>query len=101
VLQELIDQERGISYGVVQRGREVDRGVPVVRISNFVGNRFFVGHSRASLENLSPSHPRACASLADTATTWPNARSNGHDSLAIPSHSPAKMADAQAHGANT
>jgi type I restriction enzyme S subunit len=39
-LGELIDQERGISYGVVQRGPEIDGGVPVVRISNFGGNRF-------------------------------------------------------------
>ena len=39
-LQDLIDQDRGISYGVVQRGPEIENGVPVVRISNFGGNRF-------------------------------------------------------------
>lgn len=39
-LDELIDQERGISYGVVQRGPEIEGGVPVVRISNFGDCRF-------------------------------------------------------------
>lgn len=39
-LESLIDQERGISYGVVQRGPETDGGVPIVRISNFAENRF-------------------------------------------------------------
>jgi type I restriction enzyme, S subunit len=31
-LIKLIDQKRGISYGIVQRGNNVDEGVPVVRI---------------------------------------------------------------------
>jgi type I restriction enzyme S subunit len=39
-LQELVDVERGISYGVVQRGDEVPDGVPVARISNFADNVF-------------------------------------------------------------
>jgi type I restriction enzyme S subunit len=39
-LEHLVDNDRGISYGVVQRGPEVDDGVPVVRISNFGENRF-------------------------------------------------------------
>jgi type I restriction enzyme S subunit len=39
-LEDLVDQHRGISYGVVQRGPEVVDGVPVVRISNFGDNRF-------------------------------------------------------------
>jgi type I restriction enzyme S subunit len=39
-LDELIDQERGISYGVVQRGPHIEDGVPVVRISNFGDCRF-------------------------------------------------------------
>jgi len=57
--------------------------------------------TRASLGNLSPSHPKACASSADTTTASPNARSNRDDSLAIPLRGPAKMPDAQAHGADT
>lgn len=39
-LEALVDPARGISYGVVQRGPEVRKGVPIVRISNFGGNRF-------------------------------------------------------------
>ncbi|UQA63260.1 restriction endonuclease subunit S [Polyangium aurulentum] len=39
-LDTLIDVGRGISYGIVQRGEDVDNGVPVVRISNLAGNRF-------------------------------------------------------------
>jgi type I restriction enzyme S subunit len=39
-LGALIDSSRGISYGIVQRGPEVPNGVPVIRISNFVENRF-------------------------------------------------------------
>lgn len=36
-LIELVDPDRGISYGVVQRGDDVDDGVPVVRITDVVG----------------------------------------------------------------
>lgn len=39
-LAQLIDQERGISYGIVQRGNDFSNGVPVVRISNFTRNEF-------------------------------------------------------------
>lgn len=39
-LGELVDQARGISYGIVQRGDDDDNGVPVVRIGNFVDNEF-------------------------------------------------------------
>lgn len=39
-LGELVDGERGISYGVVQRGLDDSQGVPVARISNIAGNRF-------------------------------------------------------------
>ena len=31
VLEELVDQNRGISYGIVQTGREVEGGVPTLR----------------------------------------------------------------------
>ena len=39
-MHSLIYQERGISYGIVQRGQDVADGVPVVRISNIIGNVF-------------------------------------------------------------
>ena len=39
-LGELIESDRGISYGIVQRGEHVDGGIPIVRISNFTENKF-------------------------------------------------------------
>ena len=33
-LGSLVDQKRGISYGIVQRGEDLDSGVPVLRISD-------------------------------------------------------------------
>jgi type I restriction enzyme S subunit len=42
-LGTLVDSKRGISYGVVQRGTNIKNGVPIVRISNIVGN-IFVRH---------------------------------------------------------
>lgn len=39
-LEALIETERGISYGIVQRGAEIPDGVPVVRISNITSNSF-------------------------------------------------------------
>jgi type I restriction enzyme S subunit len=39
-LGELVEASRGISYGIVQRGRHVEGGIPVVRISNIVENIF-------------------------------------------------------------
>lgn len=38
-LGSLIDPDRGISYGIVQRGPAVEGGIPVVRISDFAGGR--------------------------------------------------------------
>jgi len=84
--------EAGCSLHDVFRQYSNERGAPM-RVSS--------SGARAGPGNLAPSHPRSCASLADTATTSPNAPSNGHDSLAIPWHGQAKMADAQAHGADT
>jgi type I restriction enzyme S subunit len=39
-LIDLVDVSRGISYGIVQRGDDFPGGVPVVRIADFVKNRF-------------------------------------------------------------
>jgi hypothetical protein len=39
-LRDLIDERRGISYGIVQRGENCKNGVPVIRISNIANNRF-------------------------------------------------------------
>jgi len=38
LLGDLVDPERGITYGVVQRGDEYAGGVPVIRIGDFVEN---------------------------------------------------------------
>lgn len=38
-LDEFVSQDRGVSYGVVQRGQHVEEGVPLIRISNILGNR--------------------------------------------------------------
>ncbi len=38
-LSALVDPERGISYGVVQPGREVTDGVPIVRVADLRGGR--------------------------------------------------------------
>src|SRR5262249_48591924 len=40
VLEDLVEPERGISYGVVQRGANSPGGVPIIRISNIAGNEF-------------------------------------------------------------
>jgi type I restriction enzyme, S subunit len=42
-LGELIDRERGISYGVVQPGSHVANGVPIVRVNNIRENRIVNG----------------------------------------------------------
>ena len=39
-LVNLVDQSRGITYGVVQRGEDTPGGVPLLRIGDFVGNEW-------------------------------------------------------------
>ena len=39
-LSNLIDESRGVSYGVVQRGEQADEGIPLVRISDIATNEF-------------------------------------------------------------
>lgn len=39
-LRHFINNERGISYGVVQRGDHIEDGVPVVRIKDIIENTF-------------------------------------------------------------
>ena len=39
-LIDLVDRERGISYGVVQRGNHYPDGVPLLRIADFARNSF-------------------------------------------------------------
>ena len=38
-LSELVDNTRGISYGVVQPGNDVEDGIPIVRVNNMTSNR--------------------------------------------------------------
>ena len=38
-LGNLIDEQRGISYGIVQQGQHVDDGVPILRVNNLRGGR--------------------------------------------------------------
>lgn len=40
LLGDLVDAQRGISYGIVQRGSEFAGGIPVIRISNIRNNNF-------------------------------------------------------------
>ena len=40
LLQHLVEPDRGVSYGVVQRGSNIADGVPIVRISNIIDNEF-------------------------------------------------------------
>lgn len=39
-LGSMIDNERGISYGIVQRGNEFEKGVPVIRIRDVIEGSF-------------------------------------------------------------
>jgi type I restriction enzyme, S subunit len=39
-LSKLIDVDRGISYGVVQRGQHIEDGVPLIRIRDIINNNF-------------------------------------------------------------
>lgn len=39
-LVSLVEQSRGITYGVVQRGKDTPGGVPLLRIGDFVGNEW-------------------------------------------------------------
>ena len=39
-LSKLIDEDRGISYGVVQRGQHIEDGVPLIRIRDIINNNF-------------------------------------------------------------
>jgi type I restriction enzyme S subunit len=57
-LEELVDAERGISYGIVQRGPDVHDGVPVVRISNFNANRFDDTAGVRTARRISEAHRR-------------------------------------------
>jgi type I restriction enzyme, S subunit len=43
-LLSLVDGDRGISYGVVQRGEHVEGGVPIVRIRDVVGGEIRASH---------------------------------------------------------
>jgi type I restriction enzyme S subunit len=38
-LEDFVEAERGISYGVVQRGTDYSDGVPLIRINNILDNR--------------------------------------------------------------
>jgi type I restriction enzyme, S subunit len=42
-LGDLVDQSRGISYGIVQRGPDQDQGIGVLRISDLVGGEIDPG----------------------------------------------------------
>lgn len=39
-LQDIVDQERGISYGVVQPGNHVPEGVPILKVNNLTNKSF-------------------------------------------------------------
>lgn len=41
-LEALIDSERGISYGIVQRGEDQEKGIPVVRIRDIERETFVI-----------------------------------------------------------
>jgi type I restriction enzyme S subunit len=57
-LEELVDERRGISYGIVQRGSDAQDGVPVVRISNLASNRFDGSHVVRASAAISDSYRR-------------------------------------------
>ncbi|MGK7754934.1 MULTISPECIES: restriction endonuclease subunit S [unclassified Roseovarius] len=57
-LGELVDPSRGISYGIVQRGPETPNGVPVVRISNIVTDRFDGMHLVRTSKEISSKYRR-------------------------------------------
>ena len=42
-LSELVDSERGISYGIVQPGSNDPFGVPIVRVNNLKQGRILTG----------------------------------------------------------
>ena len=39
-LKDIVDQDRGISYGIVQPGKHDPNGVPILKINNLTGNSF-------------------------------------------------------------
>ncbi len=39
-LKDIVDQDRGISYGIVQPGQHDPNGVPILKINNLTGNSF-------------------------------------------------------------
>ena len=41
-LKDIVDQDRGISYGIVQPGKHDPNGVPILKINNLTGNSFNV-----------------------------------------------------------
>lgn len=58
VLEGLVENDRGISYGVVQRGANDPDGVPIVRISNIVENRFDGTHVVRASPRISEKYKR-------------------------------------------
>ncbi|GBR48594.1 restriction endonuclease subunit S [Gluconobacter roseus] len=57
-LYDIVNPERGISYGIVQRGTEVDGGVPVIRISNLSGDRFSADSVVRTSQEISSGYKR-------------------------------------------
>ena len=39
-LKEIVDQDRGISYGIVQPGKHDPNGIPVIKVNNLTNNSF-------------------------------------------------------------
>ena len=56
-LSELVDLQRGISYGIVQPGSPVLDGVPIVRVSDVRNGRIVNGGSKSGQRGgVKPGH---------------------------------------------
>ncbi|USU03896.1 restriction endonuclease subunit S [Sphingomonadaceae bacterium OTU29LAMAA1] len=61
-LADLVDRKRGISYGIVQRGDDVEDGVPVVRIGDFVSGKFKNREFKRTSARISQTYKRTVLS---------------------------------------
>jgi type I restriction enzyme S subunit len=57
-LVELVDQSRGITYGVVQRGEDVEGGVPIVRITDVIAGEIDASQLRKTALEVSKQYRR-------------------------------------------
>src|SRR4051812_34472979 len=58
-LSELVDESRGICYGIVQPGSNTNDGIPIVRVNNIKAGRIDTGDAMRVTEEVESRYSRS------------------------------------------